>query len=179
MQWRTANPAHKGMRQLPIVFCVYSYAKEKTRMNTRRMALALGAFLVLGAGALAQAPDNSAAPPPPPQQQGPAGYGHRGMDPARQLNQLTRRLNLTDDQRAQIKPILEERQQKMMAILQNQSLTQGDARAQMRALHEDTHSRIMAVLNDQQKQEFERIEQARRNRMNAPPPPPDGPPQQQ
>ncbi len=144
-------------------------------MNTRRIALALGAFLALGAGALAQAPGNSQAPP---QQQGSTAYGHRGMDPERQLNRLTRRLNLTDDQRAQIKPILEERQQKRMVILQNQSLTQGDARAQMRVLHEDTHGRIMAVLNDQQKRKFERIEQARRARMNAPPPP-DGPQQQQ
>ena len=147
-----------------------------TQRFRQRWTLALGAAIVLGASALAQAQDSSAAPPPPPQQQqGPPGPGARGMDPARQLNRLARRLNLSGDQRAAIKPILEERQQKMMAILQNQSLTQGDARAQMRAIHEDTHSRIMAVLNDQQKQQFEQMEQMRRNRMNnPPPPPPDG-----
>ncbi len=147
-------------------------------MDTKRLAIALGTALIFGAGAMAQAQDNSAAPPPPPQQQGAPGYGHRVMDPARQLDRLTRRLNLSDDQRAQIKPILEERQQKMMAILQNQSLTQGDARAQMRTVHLDTHKRIMAVLNDQQKQTFQQMEQRRWNRMNPPPPPPDGAPQQ-
>lgn len=143
-------------------------------MDTKHLTLALGAALVLAASAIAQVPDSS-APPPPPQQQGAPGYGHRGMDPERQLNGLTRRLNLTDDQRAQIKPILQERQQKMMVILQNQSLTQGEARQQMRAVHEDTHTRIMAVLNDSQKKEFEQMEQQRMNRMkNPPPPPPDG-----
>ncbi|MGA8041259.1 MAG: hypothetical protein WCA37_00510 [Terracidiphilus sp.] len=143
-------------------------------MDTKHLALALGAALVLGASAIAQAQDNP-APPPPPQQQGAPGYGHRGMDPARQLDNLTRRLNLTDKQREQIKPILEERQKKMQAILQNQSLTQGEARTQMLALHEDTHKRIAAVLNDPQKKEFEQIEQQRMNRMkNPPPPPPDG-----
>lgn len=147
-------------------------------MDTRRLALALGTALIFGAGAIAQAQDNSTAPPPPPQQQGAPGYGHRGMDPARQLDRLTRRLNLSDDQRAQIKPILEERQQKMMAVIQNQSLTQGEARQQMRAIHLDTHSRIMALLNNQQKQQFAQMEQNRRNRMNPPPPPPDGAPQQ-
>ena len=146
-----------------------------TQRFRQRWTLALGAAIVLGASALAQAPDNSAAPPPPPQQQGAPGSRARGMDPARQLKRMARRLNLSGDQSAAIKPILEERQQKMMAILQNQSLTQGDARAQMRAVHEDTHSRIMAVLNDQQKQQFEQMEQMRRNRMtNPPPPPPDG-----
>jgi Spy/CpxP family protein refolding chaperone len=147
-----------------------------TQRFKQRWTLALSAALVFGASALAQAPDNSAAPPPPQQQQqGAPGPGARGMDPARQLNRLARRLNLSGDQRAAIKPILEERQQKMTAIFQNQSLTQGDARAQMRAVHEDTHSRIMAVLNDQQKQQFEQMERMRRNRMNNPPPsPPDG-----
>ena len=146
-----------------------------TQRFKQRWALALGAALLLGASAMAQAPDNSPTPPPPPQQQGAPGMRGRGIDPARQLNRLSRRLNLSGDQRAAIKPILEERQQKMTAILQNQSLTQGDARAQMRAVHEDTHSRIMAVLNDQQKQQFEQMEQMRMKRMNnPPPPPPDG-----
>ncbi len=147
-------------------------------MDTKYLALALGTALLFGAGAMAQAQDNSAAPPPPPQQQGAPGMRGRGIDPARQLDRMTRRLNLTDDQRAQIKPILEERQQKMAAIFQNQSLTQGEARQQMRAVHLDTHNRIMAVLNDQQKQVFQQMEHRRWNRMNTPPPSQDGAPQQ-
>jgi protein CpxP len=173
-------PSNNALNRMLLLY-VYRGVKENPTMDTKRLALALGTVLIFGAGAMAQAQDNSAAAaaPPPPQQQGAPGYGHRGMDPARQLDRLTRRLNLTDDQRAQIKPILEERQQKMMAIFQNQSLTQGDARAQMREIHADTHKRIMAILNDQQKQVFRQMEQRRWNRMNPPPPPPpDGAPQQ-
>ena len=49
--------------------------------------------------------------------------GGRGMrmDPDRQLERLTRELNLTTDQQAQIKPLLVERQQKMQALFQDQS----------------------------------------------------------
>ena len=43
------------------------------------------------------------------------------MDPDRQLERLTRELNLTTDQQAQIKPLLVERQQKMQALFQDQS----------------------------------------------------------
>ena len=56
------------------------------------------------------------------------------MDPDRQLARLTSALNLTTDQQAQIKPLLVERQQKMQALMQDQSLSQEDRRAQMRTI---------------------------------------------
>ncbi len=140
-------------------------------MDSKRIALAFSAVLVLSAAAMGQTTDNS-APPPPQQQQGPAGQSPRRMDPARQLKMLTRRLNLSDDQRAQIKPLLEERRQKMQALFQDQSLSRDQVRAQMRTIHEETRGKIEAVLNDQQKQQYEAMDQARMNRRNNPPPPP-------
>lgn len=141
-------------------------------MDSKRIALAFSAVLVLSAAAMGQTTDNS-APPPPQQQQGPAGRGPGRMDPARQMKMLTRRLNLSGDQRAQIKPLLEERQQKMQALFQDQSLSRDQVRTQRRAIHEETRGKIEAVLNDQQKQQFQAMEEARMNRRNNPPPPPD------
>ena len=141
-------------------------------MQTKLFTLALGGLLALGVtGAVAQ--DNP--PPPPGSKPGRPPQGGRGMrmDPNRQLERLTRELNLTTDQQSQIKPLLVERQQKMQALLQNQSLLQDDRRTQMRTISEGTNNSIKALLTDDQKQKFDAMQQRmRRNGPGGPPPRP-------
>lgn len=144
-------------------------------IRNRLFTLAMSALLTAGTSA-ALAQDNA---PPPPQEQGQPGMGGpRRMDPNRQLERMTRELDLTADQQSQIKPILVDRQQKMEALFQDQSASQEDRRAKMQSIRQDSRSRIEAVLNDQQKQKYETMEQnmGRRGRGG---PPPDGsaPPQ--
>ena len=151
-------------------------------MKSKFVTLALGGLLTIGSTSAALAQDT---PPPPPDQNQAAppsqGMGHRGMrmDPDRQLERLTRELNLTADQQAQIKPLLVERQQKMQALMQDQSAAPEDRRTQAHTIMEGTNNSIKAVLNDDQKQKFESMqERMRRNRpmggpAGAPPPPPD------
>jgi hypothetical protein len=115
-------------------------------------------MLALGAGAVASAQDQTQTPGSP--QQGQWGQGHRGMmNPERQLEHMTKTLNLTADQQTTIKPILAERQQKMQALWQDQSLSREDRHGKAEAIHQDTRTRIEAVLNDQQKQQFEAMQQ--------------------
>ena len=138
-------------------------------MQTKLLTLALGGIIALGTTAAAVAQDT---PPPPPDQNqaGPGGRGMR-MDPNRQLERLTRELNLTSDQQNQIKPMLFERQQKMQALMQNQSLAQEDRRTQMRTIAEGTNNSIKALLTDDQKQKFDAMQQRmRRNGPGGPPP---------
>lgn len=151
-------------------------------MQTKLFTLALGSLLALGVSSAALAQDN---PPPPqnpgqdqgqagPQADGPRGRGMR-MDPNRQLERLTRELSLTTDQQTQIKPMLFERQQKMQALFQNQSLAPEDRRTQARTIAEGTNNSIKAILNDDQKQKFDAMQQhMRRGGPGGPPPPPDG-----
>ena len=150
-------------------------------MSNKLFNLALSGALLLGAtgATLAIAQDNP--PPPPDQAQGP-GMGGRGMrmDPDQQLQHMTRQLDLSADQQSQIKPILLDRQQKMQALFQDQSLSREDRRAKMQSIRQDSQSKIEAVLNDQQKQKFEAMQQRRgRGRGGENGPPPDGsqPPQ--
>jgi Spy/CpxP family protein refolding chaperone len=100
------------------------------------------------------------------------------MDPDRQLVRLTSALNLTTDQQAKIKPLLVERQQKMQALMQDQSTAPEDRRAQARTISEGTNNSIKAVLTDEQKQKFDAMQaNMRRNGpggAGAPPPPPAG-----
>jgi len=128
-------------------------------MRTSFFVLALGGMLALGACGAAQAQDN----PQPQPGQGQWGHG-RGMNPDRQLDRLTRELNLTSDQQAQIKPLLVDRDQKMQALFQNDSLSQDDRRAQAKTIRDDTDSKIMAVLNDDQKQKYTAMQQRMQHR---------------
>jgi len=128
-------------------------------MRNKLFPIALGGMLVFGAGALL-AQDNS-APPPQQEQSGGMEHGRRGMDPDRQLQHMTRQLDLSADQQNQIRPILMDRQQKMQALWQNQSLSREDRRTQMQSIREDSKSKIEAVLNDQQKQKFDAMQEER------------------
>ena len=131
-------------------------------MRNTFCTLALAGLLTM-AGGVAIAQDNATAAP----QQG-QGYGHHGMmSPEERLNHLTKALDLSADQQAQIKPILENAQQQAMQIHQDQSLAQQDRHAKMEALRQDTHSKIEAVLTDAQKQRFEEMQSKRQQHMGS------------
>jgi periplasmic protein CpxP/Spy len=130
---------------------------QKAAMRNKLMTIALGGLLAIGATSAVFAQDNTTQPQQPPQGQW-GGHG-RGMDPDRQLEHLTKTLNLTADQQSQIKPILVDRQQKMQALWQNQSLSREDRRSQMQAIHQDSETRITAVLNDEQKQKYQAMQE--------------------
>ena len=76
--------------------------------------------------------------------------------------------------------MLVERQHKMQALFQDQSVAQEDRRTQAHTIMEGTNNSIKSLLNDDQKQKFEAMqERMRRNGPGGgpgapPPPPPDG-----
>ncbi len=143
-------------------------------MRNNLLNLALGALIALPVSVTAVAQDNAAPPQPAqPQQQEQGVRGPGRMDPDRMLQRMTRELNLTADQQAQIKPILAEHQQKVQALMQDQSAPGADRQAKMKEMREDMHSKIAAVLDDQQKQKFEAMQQRmHRGGAGGPPPPP-------
>src|SRR5579862_8054642 len=122
-------------------------------MRTKLVHLALSGLLALGVTAVASAQDTPPPPPDPGQTGGPPPRG-RGMrmDPDHQLAHLTSALSLTTDQQSQIKPLLIDRQQKMQALMQNESLSPEDRRAQARTISQGTNNSIKALLTDEQKQ---------------------------
>jgi periplasmic protein CpxP/Spy len=133
-----------------------------TPMRNKIVTIALGGLLAIGATSAVFAQDTTSQPQQPPPGQGQwGGHGRGMMDPDRQLEHLTKTLNLTADQQSQIKPILVDRQQKMQALFQNQSLSREERHTQMQAIHQDTESRINAVLNDEQKQKYQAMQAER------------------
>ena len=127
-------------------------------MRNRLFTLALGGLLTLGVSGATMAQDNAAPAPAPGQEQ---GRGPGRMNPDRQLEHMTRELGLSADQQNQIRPLLVDRQQKMEAVFQDQSIAQQDRRARMQSIRQESQSKIEAVLNDQQKQKFAAMEEHR------------------
>jgi protein CpxP len=127
---------------------------QGSRQQFRVMALALCTLAVSAAPMFAQ--DNS-APPPAQGQQAPMGPGgRRGPErEERQVEMLTRRLQLTPDQVTQVKAIDDAQRAQMMALRNDSSVSQEDRRSKMMALRQDTETKIRAVLTDQQKPQYD------------------------
>jgi Spy/CpxP family protein refolding chaperone len=129
-------------------------------MKKQIFSVALSTFF--GLGVLVAAPRTQDQPNT--EQHKESNHRHEA-DPQRQVNTLSKRLNLTEDQKNQILPILTDRQQQMKSIHEDTSLSQQDRRAKMRTLWEDSDSKIKTVLNDDQKQKYDQMQQQRRERM--------------
>ena len=131
-------------------------------MFKRFITIGASGMLVLGLALCgAQANAQGGAP-----EGGHKGRGQRmGVGPDQQLQRLSETLKLTDDQKSQIKPILEDRHQKMESMHSDTSLSEEDKRNKMRSIFEDSNNKIRAVLNDEQKQKFDQMQQRRHDRM--------------
>jgi hypothetical protein len=136
-------------------------------MQTRNAALFLGAILSTGM-LMAQAPDSNQAPAASQSEQAQSNSAHRMANPDRQAKHLGKKLGLSQDQVAQIKPILVDRQQQMQSLRADTALAPQDRRAKAQAIQQDSSSRIEAVLNDTQKQQFEQMLAERRAHHHRP-----------
>jgi protein CpxP len=154
-------------------------------MHRRLRTVALSSALCLGL-ATASTLFAQDSPPPPDQQSGqpmPQGWHHHGpMSPDQELAHMTKALNLSSDQQAQLKPILQSRSDQMQQIHQDSSLARPDKMAKMKALDDSSNTQVESVLNDQQKAKYEKMMERRKEHMQhmrqdgdqGPPPPAGG-----
>ena len=135
-------------------------------MKNRLGRIVLGGILATGltlGSAAAFAQDAPAAAPDAAAQQ---GGGHRQPPtPDEQVARMTKRYNLSADQQTQIKPIVADAQQKMMALREDSSMSRDDKMAKMKSIHEDSNTKISAILNDTQKAQFAQDQQRMQERM--------------
>ena len=142
-----------------------------------RVALLAGCTILAGsAPMLAQdtAPASQDAPPPPHGE----GRGGPGMQ-ERQLEHMTKDLNLTPDQVTSIKAIQADNRTQMMALRDDTSTAGPDKRAKMMAMRDAEQTKIKAVLTDDQKTKYDAMMAKMRERREqhgdgGPPPPPPG-----
>lgn len=77
------------------------------------------------------------------------------MSPDAQLQHMSETLNLTDDQKTKIKPILEDSSKQIQQLRGDTSLSQEDKRAKMQQIHENTMSQIKPILTSDQQKKLE------------------------
>jgi Spy/CpxP family protein refolding chaperone len=139
----------------------------------RSAALALCAFAVVSAPVWAQSTQDA----PPPQSDGSAPPQARGEHmQERHLEMMTKHLNLTPDQVAQVKTIDQDSFTQMKALRDDTTTAPADKHAKMKAIHDAQTAKIRAILTDEQKiareQEHRGHGRGPDGDGNQPPPPP-------
>ena len=122
--------------------------------NTRWSIVAI---LVLSAAGLTFARTLQESPAPAPNKHG--GMHHNGEGVDQHLQMLSEKLNLTDDQKAKLKPILQDQMQQMKAVHEDSSLSPEQKRSKAKSIHESFHDQINAVLTPEQQTKFKEMQQ--------------------
>ena len=113
---------------------------------------ALTVSIVLATG-LFLAGQTNAAP-----QKSPQGHEAMGASSAEaHLQMLSEKLNLTEDQKAKLKPIFEDQGQQLKAVQDDASLTPEQKAAKKKAIHEKMHDQINTVLTPEQQEKFKEM----------------------
>ncbi len=122
-------------------------------MNRFRV-LAIGTMLLLALATTAQQPATSAST------KGPSAGEHAGVPTAEsQLTFLTAKLDLTGDQQARIKPILQMLHDTTVKLVQDQSLSAEARLSRVRDSRYAADNKIRILLNDDQKKKLDQVEQ--------------------
>jgi hypothetical protein len=148
-------------------------------MRNRPFTLAYGVMLMLGMAGPAVAQDKGAQQPSARQQ---LQHIHTPQSIDQELARLTKDLELTPEQRQQVRPLLEEHHDRIQTLLdKNPTASRQELGPQIHAISDETHRKIHALLTDHQK-ELEKAMQQREhnggeNRRSAPPAaaPPESP----
>jgi Spy/CpxP family protein refolding chaperone len=128
----------------------------------KQLAIATG-FLLLGTTPmLTKAQDNAPAPA-----QGQA----QAMPQHDEKGGMLAGLNLTDDQKAQVKQIHEGAKAKADAVKADPSLSADQKEAKIREIHRDTHEQVMknVLTPEQRKQVRENMHERKESKQQAPP----------
>ena len=120
-----------------------------------------------------RAADTNTPPATPPAGAPPGGQRPPGMR-GPNLDQLAQQLNLTDDQKAKVKTILDGQMQKMRELRNDTSLSPEDRRPKMQSIREETMAQMKAALTPDQFDQWQKLTQ--RNRRPGGPGGPGGPP---
>jgi len=123
--------------------------------------------LALALSLIATAQTESQQPAAPDQNRaGTAGDMHRNHSPEARLDWLSQQLNLTDEQKEKLRPILADESKQIKAVWDDTSLTQDQKHAKAKLIKESTRPQIDAVLRPEQRQKFAQIKAEEKERHN-------------
>jgi Spy/CpxP family protein refolding chaperone len=115
--------------------------------------LAIAALMAGGlfAGSALQAQDNTNTPPAGARPGGP------GMRARPNIEQITKDLGLSDDQKAKVKTLMEDQAKKVQELRADTSLSQEDRRAKMKEIRDDMVSKMKEILTADQFEKWQKM----------------------
>jgi hypothetical protein len=130
-------------------------------MRNRHFTLAYGVMLILGMAVPAVAQDNGAQQPSARKQ---LQRIHKPQSIDQELARLTKDLELTPEQRQQVRPLLDEHHDRIQALLdKNPTASRQELGPQIHAISDETHHQIHALLTDHQKELEKAMQQREHN----------------
>lgn len=133
---------------------------QTTRTPTRPVCMLI-MMVMLGLNARARP---QAAQQPAPPQAGP--HAPRGQESVQErMERLSKELDLRQEQREKIRPLIEEEVKQLRELRANTNLTPEQRREKATAIMKETHEKLAAVLNPEQKEKLKQhMEQMRAHR---------------
>src|ERR1700757_5448105 len=101
------------------------------KMSNSRLSI-LTIVVLLAAGLTVAQPSQESQAPTPDKHSG----MHQEESADQHLQMLSEKLNLTDDQKAKLKPILQDQMQQMKAVREDSSLSQEQKRPKRKPIHD-------------------------------------------
>lgn len=130
---------------------------------TKTLAVAALVAGSLFAGSTLQAQDSTNTPPAGAR----PGGGMRGRP---NIEQISKQLELTEDQKPKVKTVLDEQQTKMAELRKDTSLEQTDRRAKMKEIRDASTAKLKEILTADQFSKWEKMAQGNRRRAGGQPP---------
>src|SRR5262249_42203796 len=93
------------------------------------------------------------------------GPGHRGFDPAKRTEMLSKQLNLTSDQQAKVQDILKSEQTQMEKLHSDSSISKEDRGSRMMDIHKASDSQIRELLDANQQKKWDAMQAKREQWM--------------
>lgn len=99
------------------------------------------------------------------QENGASRNERKTPSPDEVVDMLAGKLDLSDAQKAQIKPIIEERRQKLQSVASDNSLRRMQKGRKMKGIFKDSDKKINAVLNEEQQKKYAELEKQLREQV--------------
>jgi Spy/CpxP family protein refolding chaperone len=131
-----------------------------TKIVRNGVLFAAGVLLAYGSPVLARASGN------------PQEAGQTQTAPAQQNGPSKPDLNLTDDQKAQMKKIHQDAKAQIEAVNNDSSLSADQKQAKIQGIHRNTHKQVEAMLTPEQSQTMHAWRQSHRGEKSQQEPPP-------
>jgi hypothetical protein len=146
-------------------FCNPNFAQGGNMSRKFSITLFLLAFVVV---LMAVGPPSHALQTAPAAQDQGAMSGSKmgAMTPDNHLKMLTEKLDLTEDQQAKLKPILEDQSKQMKAIHDDTSLAPANKQTKMKELHNSSVEKINAILTPDQQAKWKQMRQEMMQKHN-------------